>query len=92
MCIGVIHDNGIFNKFVAISLRNSHVTADDQFINGLARIAAASEPGMNPAKLGKYKNVAEYLRYSKGTDSFTVTIQGRELRVIPVQPIRPDLK
>jgi hypothetical protein len=68
------------------------MSADDQFINGLARMAARSEPGMNPAKLGKFKNIAEYLRYAKGTDAFTVTIQGRELRVIPVQPIRPDLK
>ena len=67
------------------------MSADDQFINGLARMAARSEPGMNPAKLGKYRNIAEYLRYTSGKDSFTVVIQGRELRVIPVQPIR-DLK
>jgi hypothetical protein len=65
------------------------MSADDLFINGLARIAAQSEPGINPARLGRYKNVAEYLRHERGVDSFTVRIHGRDLRVTPIQPIRP---
>jgi hypothetical protein len=68
------------------------MSVDDKFINGLARMAARADEAMNPARLGKYQNVAEYLRHAKGTDSFTITIQGHPLRVIPIQPVRPVVK
>jgi hypothetical protein len=62
-------------------------TADNGIINSLARMA-----GIDPARLGRYRNVAEYLRYEQGTNAFTVTIRGRQLQVRPVQPIREGLK
>ncbi len=58
-------------------------TADRGVINPLARLA-----GIPVDRLGTYRNVAEWLNYQRGTDSFVVTIRGRNLRVRPVQPVR----
>lgn len=40
-------------------------------INGLARAA-----GIDPARLGRYATVAEYLHHMQGVSTFTVTIEG----------------
>lgn len=61
-------------------------TADRGVINGLARIA-----GIDPARLGKYRTVAEYLFYTRKTDTFEVVINGRRLYVKAVQAIREGL-
>jgi hypothetical protein len=57
-------------------------TADRGVINGLARLA-----GINPRRLGRYKNVAEWLSNTRGTQTFDVVIEGRRLTVRPVQPV-----
>ena len=61
----------------------SLATADRGVVNALARLS-----GIRTDRLGGYQNVAEWLRYTRNTDSFTVTIRGRTLRVVPVQPVR----
>lgn len=61
-------------------------TADRGMINGLARAA-----GIKPDRLGRYRTIAEFLQYVRGTNTFEVIIRGRRLRVIPVQAIRGGL-
>jgi hypothetical protein len=59
---------------------------DRRVVNALARMA-----GIDPLRLGRYKNIAEYLHYTRAAESFVVTIRGRSLEVVPIQPIRPGL-
>ncbi|MEO6039426.1 MAG: hypothetical protein ABIQ93_13520, partial [Saprospiraceae bacterium] len=61
-------------------------TADDGIIKGLARIA-----GIPTDKLGRYRNVAEYVRYVLKATGFEIQIGSRRLFVIPIQEVR-DLK
>lgn len=61
-------------------------TADRQVINGLARLA-----GINPAHLGRYRTVAEYIHYVRHTATFEVLIEGRRLIVIPIQAVRSGI-
>ena len=58
--------------------------ADKGVINGLARLS-----NMDPARLPKGYNVAEYLRYERGVGVFTINVGGRILVVRPIQPIGP---
>ncbi len=58
--------------------------AERAIINGLARLAK-----IDPARLPKGYNVAEYLRYERGVGVFAVTVRGRVLIVRPIQPIGP---
>jgi hypothetical protein len=62
-------------------------TADRGVINGLARLG-----GIDPRRLGKFRNVAEFVRYSRGSDTFEVVINQFKLIVKPIQPIREDIK
>jgi hypothetical protein len=61
-------------------------TADKGVINGLARLA-----GIDPARLGRYPTVAEFLLYERGSTTFEVLIEGRRLVVIPIQAVRSGL-
>jgi hypothetical protein len=60
--------------------------ADRQLINGLARMG-----GVDPQRYGQYQNLAEYLLHTRGTNVMTITVEGRQLEIQPVQPIRPNL-
>ncbi len=61
-------------------------TADRGIINGLARIA-----GIRPDRLGRYRTIAEFLQYERGSNTFEVVIEGRRLIVRPVQAVRGGL-
>jgi Domain of unknown function (DUF4157) len=62
-------------------------TADNNVIKPLARIG-----GIDTARLGRYRNVAEYLKYERNSDTFEIEVKGRKLKVRPVQPVRENLK
>jgi len=62
-------------------------TADRGMINGLARLAR-----IDPARLGRYRTVAEYLFYERSqATTFEVVIEGRRLIVMPIQAVRGGL-
>lgn len=61
-------------------------TADRGVINGLWRVS-----GMDPRRLGRYRTVAEFLLYERGTNTFEVVIRSRRLVVMPIQAIRGGL-